>query len=144
MDCIIIYWSRYGHGKKIVDHLSNKLDGMGFKTKVFKTDELEPNELPEGDIYVFSSPTEAFRIQKNMRSFIKKMDKMKGKKYGIINTHRMNRNWLKSMARMLSKKNMKKIAEIDFKIGDEVETGNALPEGWKTELDEFADKLVKA
>jgi flavodoxin len=141
MKCVIVYWSRYGNGKKVVDYLAGKLYEQGREVQVFKTDEVEPSNLPEADHYVFSAPTEAFNIQKNMRRFIKGLEEMDGKNYGIINTHGMNRNWLHKMEKLLTKKNMLKVAEVDFKVGDGSQTGDGLMEGWDTKLDEFIGNL---
>ena len=138
MKYAIIYWSRYGNGKKIIEHLAGKLAG---DTQILKTDEADPKAMPEADFYIFSAPAEAFRVQKNMRSFIKNLKGMEGKKYGIINTHAMDRNWLSSMEKTLTKKKMEKIAGIDFKVGKEANTGNALPDGWEAEVEIFAAKL---
>ena len=140
MNYVIVYWSRYGNGKKIVDNLVTKLNQKGV-TKIFKTDEADPTSMPEADLYVFSAPTEAFNVQRNMRSFMKKLDGMEGKKYGIINTHGMDRNWLNKMEKLLSKKKMVKVAGVDFKVGKDANTGNGLMEGWEAKVDEFAGKL---
>jgi len=106
------------------------------------TDEADPHTMPEADIYVFSAAAEAFRVQANMRRFMKQLPNMQGKKYAIINTHCMkNKNWLKSMEKILNKKQMNKIAEIDFHIGDGQEQGTGLEEGWEDNLDSFITKL---
>jgi hypothetical protein len=64
------------------------------------------------------------------------------KKYGIINTHAMDKNRLNKMEKLLSKKHMVKVADVDFKVaGNGTETGNGLTEGWEAKLDEFAGKL---
>ena len=108
---------------------------------MFTTDEADPTKLPEAETYIFSAPTEAFRIKSDMRKFMKKLQGMEGKKYGIINTHSMNKNWLGSMEKTLSKKNMVKVAAIDFKVGKDPQSGNALPEGWEQPLDTFIKNL---
>jgi len=107
----------------------------------FPTRPADPAKVPEADLYVFSSPTEAFNVQKNMRTFMKKLEGLEGKKYGIINTHGMKRNWLKKMEKLLSKKKMVMVAGVDFQIGDGSQTGNGLPEGWEAKLVNFANKL---
>ena len=140
MKYVIVYWSRYGNGKKVVYALSEKLKKKG-EVQILKTSDADPTAIPEADLYVFSSPTEAFRIQRNMRTFMKKLTDMEEKKYGIINTHAMDRNWLNVMEKLLSKKKMIKVAGVDFKVGKKPETGNALTSDWETKLDEFAKKL---
>ena len=141
MNYVIVYWSRYGNGKKIVDYLEGKLKTKNAEVKVLKTGNADPSSMPEADMYVFSAPTEAFNVQKNMRSFMKKLRGMDGKKYGIINTHGMDRNLLSKMEKLLSKKNMEKVASVDFKVGKEANTGNGLMDGWEVKVDEFADML---
>ncbi len=141
MKYVIVYWSRYGNGKKIVDYLAKKLNEKSAETQIFKTDEADPAIMPGADLYVFSAPTEAFNIQKNMRKFMKNLQGMEEKKYGIINTHCMNKNWLQKMENLLSKKKMIKVAGVDFQIGKDAKTGNGLMEGWEAKLDEFVGKI---
>ena len=105
MKYVLVYWSRFGHNKKIVEKLSTKLQEKGAKTQILQTNEADPKKMPEADTYIFSASAEAFRVQKNMRNFMKKLEDMSGKKYGIINTHAMkSKNWLKSMEKLLTKK----------------------------------------
>ncbi len=143
MECVIVYWSRYGHGKKLIAHLVERLEENDIEARSFKPDELDPKDMPHVDLYIFSSPTEAFRIKKDMRKFMKKLENMEGKRYAIINTHAMKRNWLKNMDKILSKKGMEKLAEVDFKIGKEgAEEGEALPDDWKERLDRFLEDII--
>ncbi len=141
MKYTIIYWSRYGNGKKIVDYLEKKLQDKKAEVKILKTNDADPTSLPEADIYVFSAPAEAFSLQRNMKSFMKNLKDMDGKKYGIINTHAMDKNRLGTMEKLLNKKNMKKLAGVDFKVGKEANTGNGLMDGWEAKVDEFANKI---
>lgn len=143
MDFVIVYWSRYGHNKMIVERLSEKIKENGHAAKVFKADELEPKELTEADVYVFSAAAEAFRVQKHMRTFMKNLTDVEGKKVALINTHAMKKkNWLGSMEKIVKKKNMTIISSTDFLIGDGQEKGEGLGADWETRLDEFADTLL--
>ena len=141
MKYVIVYWSRYGNGKQVVTSLAQKLEQKGGTAQVFTTDEADSSALPEADLYVFSAPTEAFNIQRNMRKFMKNLEDMEGKKYGIINTHSMQKNWLPKMEKLLAKKKMVKVASVDFQVSKEVPSGNGLMTGWESKLEEFADKL---
>jgi len=64
MKCVIVYWSRYGHGKKLVTYLAEKLNDRKIETQILKTDEANPNSMPDADLYVFSAPAEAFSLQR--------------------------------------------------------------------------------
>ena len=141
MKYTIVYWSRYGHNKKIVNYLAEKLNKKNAEIQILTTDEADPAALPEADLYIFSAAAEAFNLQKNMRMFMKNLEGMNGKKYGIINTHAMDKNRLYKMDQLLSKKNMVKVADVDFKVGKDIKSGNALIDGWETKIDEFVKKL---
>ena len=141
MKYVIVYWSRYGHGKKIVDRVAGNLKKKKAEVKVFKTDEADPTSMPEADTYIFSAPAEAFNVQRNMRSFMKNLNGMDDKKYGIVNTHGMNRSWLGKMEKLLNKKNMKMVAGVDIQIGKDAKSGNAFIGDWETKVDEFSKKL---
>ena len=138
----IIYWSRYGNGKKCVEYVTKKLKSSGGAVQLLTTKEANPNVIPPADIYIFSAPTEAFQLQVEMKAFMKKLSGMEGKKYGIINTHGMKkRNKLKSMTKLLTKKNMEKVAEVDIHVMDGYQQGNGLPPGWEAKLDGFVAML---
>ena len=141
MNYVIVYWSRYGNGKKIVDYITTKLKDKGGKTQVFKTDETDPASLPDADVYIFSAPAEAFNLQKNMRTFMKNLEGMGEKKFGIINTHGMKSGKLEKMEKILSSKKMVMVAGVDFQVGKEAQSGNALPDGWELKIDVFIEKL---
>ena len=139
MRYVIIYWTRFGNNKKIVDYLAGKLQG---EVQIFKTDEANPAAMPDADYYIFSCATEAFQLQKNMRIFMKNLQNMDGKKYGIINTHAMKKkNWLKKMEKPLTKNNMIKVAEERFHMEGDVDQADGLQEGWEAKLDEFCSKF---
>ena len=141
MRYVIVYWSRYGNGKEVINYLAGKLKAKGATTQILKTDEADPTKMPEADLYIFSAPTEAFNIQKNMRKFMKNLEGMEKKKYGIINTHGMKKDRLYKMDKLLSKKNMVKVAAVDFQVGEGSQTGNGLPVGWEVKLDQFAGRI---
>jgi flavodoxin len=141
MKYTIVYWSRYGHNKKIVNYLEEKLKEKKSETQILTTDEADPKSLPEADFYIFSAAAEAFNLQRNMKTFMKNLEGVNGKKYGIINTHAMDKDRLYKMEKLLSKKNMIKVADVDFKVGKDIKSGNALPDGWNSKIDEFIEKL---
>jgi flavodoxin len=141
MKYVIVYFSRYGNGKKLVKHLTGTLNKKG-ETKVLTTNEANPTSMPVADLYIFSAPQEKFSLQTDMRRFMKKITGMEGRKYGIVNTHAMTRrNQLPKMEKLLGKKQMVKVAAIDFRVGPDSRTGNGLIAGWEAKLDEFAGKL---
>jgi menaquinone-dependent protoporphyrinogen IX oxidase len=142
MKYVIVYFSRFGNGKKLVEYLAGKLKEKKGTVQLFKPDEADPGALPEADVYVFSAAAEALSLQRDMKTFMKNLKGLDGRTYGIINTHGMKKDRLDKMEKILSKKNMVKLAGVEFHVqGDGVQTGNGLPSGWEARLDEFAGKL---
>lgn len=142
MKYVVVYFSRYGNGKKLVEYLGEKLKENKGTVQLFKVNEVDSGKLPEADVYVFSAAAEALSLQRDMKTFLKNLSGMDGKKYGIINTHGMKKDRLDKMEKILSKKTMIKMAEVEFHVqGDGVQSGNGLPSGWESRLDEFAGKL---
>ncbi|MCK4717144.1 MAG: flavodoxin family protein, partial [Thermoplasmata archaeon] len=126
MKYVIVYWSRYGNNKKIVEQLAERLGSKG-EVQVLKTDEVDPTAMPEADIYVFSAAAEIFSVQVDMKKLMKTLEGMNGKKYGMINTHQMKKkNQLGKMEKLLSKKKMVKVAEVEFRMGEKCEEGDGL------------------
>jgi flavodoxin len=142
MKYVIMYFSRYGNGQKLVTHLAEKLNEKGAETQMVKINEADPTAMPNADVYIFSAPAEALSLQRNMKAFMKNIKGTEGKKYGLINTHGMKKDRLDKMEKILSKKKMIMIAGVDFQVeGEGVQKGNGLPTGWETKIDEFAKKL---
>jgi flavodoxin len=142
MKYVVVYFSRYGNGKKLVEYLAGKLKEKKGAIQLFKVDEADPSAMPEADVYVFSAAAEAMSIQRDMKKFMKNLKGMDGKEYGIINTHGMKKDRLDKMEKILSKKKMVKLAGVEFHVeGDGVQTGNGLMKGWEAKLDEFIGKL---
>ena len=141
MKYVLVYWTRYGNNKKIVEYLAEQLQQKGAETQILSTDQANPTALLPADVYIFSAPTEAFRIQSNMRMFLKGLSGVEGKKYGVINTHAMKRNWLDSMRKMLDKKKMVYVAGVDFRMGKIGEKEFGFLEDWELKVAEFAVKL---
>jgi len=141
MKYVIIYWSRYGNGKKIVDYLEGKIKNKKSEIEIFNSDDTDSKSIPKADLYIFSAPTEAFSVQKSMKSFMKKLTGLESQKYALINTHGMKKNVLHKMDKILSKKGMLKVADIDFRVGEGVRTGDGLPSFWEKNIDDFFEKL---
>ena len=137
MKYVIVYWSRFGNNKKIVDSMEQKLKALG-EVIVIKAGTPEAGKLPDADIYIFSAAAERFSIQTDMKNLMKNLHGMEGKKYALINTHALKfKSWLGKMNKLLAKSGMTKVAEINFRMGDGTKDGNGLPEGWESKLDQF-------
>ena len=103
MKYVIIYWSRFGNNKKIVDKLETLLKPKGGVT-VIKAGTPEAAKLPDADIYIFSAAAERFSVQTDMKNLMTNLRGMEGKKYALINTHALKfKSWLGRMNKLLKR-----------------------------------------
>ena len=68
----IIYESKFGNGKKMLDELSQLLKDKKQQVELFKFTETDPESLPQADLYLFHSPTRQFMLPLGVRSFVKR------------------------------------------------------------------------
>ena len=143
MKFVIVYSSRFGNGKKCVDIVDEKLRKKGHEVQVVNAPHADPSKIPKADMYIFSGASEAFNIAVGIRKYLKKLPVMEGQKYALISTHGMKRAIaLNKMEKLLTKKkNMVKVAAIDFRIGDGSFEGNGLPEGYQERLHKWVEEI---
>lgn len=143
MNINIIYESRFGNGKKVVEELAAILENKDQKVDLFPVAEIEPDKLPVAELYIFSSPTRKFTLPRNMGNFIKRFTSpSKDTRYAFMTTYMDPRTIaLKKMEALMKKKDMIKAAD-DFKI-KVLGLKGPLKEGYRENLEKFADELVK-
>jgi flavodoxin len=142
MKAAIFYFSRYGNGKKAMEQLKGMIEERGSQADMFSVTAMDPKELPAADLYVFSSPTEAFGIAGKMKSFLKKLDAPKGTKYALFNTHAMETpRALPKMEKLLFKKGMMLVAKANAQVGGSGENVN-LKDGFDEQLEYLAEQIA--
>ena len=139
----IIYESQFGNGKKVVKELAVILEGKGQNVALFPVTEIEPDKLPVAELYIFSSPTLKFTLPRNMSNFVKKFTPpSKDTKYAFMTTYMDPRTIaLRKMETLMKKKEMIKAAD-DFKVRV-LGLKGPLKEGYRENLEKFADELLK-
>ena len=113
----IVYESKFGNGKKMLDELAQLMKDEKQEVEFFKFTETGPDSLPAADLYIFHSPTRQFMLPIGVRSFVKKFNPPAEKtKYALSTTYMDPRAIaLKKMDALLQKKGMVKAVE-DLKI----------------------------
>ncbi len=143
MKVFIAYESKYGNGKKCVDHLQSVMIKKGHETHSFSVRDIKPSELPEADLYVFSSPTHIGKPARKMRKFLKKLEvKQKGMKYALMATHMdPNAKTLQKMEAIIQPKGMTKATDgLKIKVNG---MKGPLEEGFEEKIDAFATQLLE-
>jgi flavodoxin len=140
MNICISYFSKFGNGKICVDELSSALTDMGHSVTVINIPESNPTELPQADVYVFSSPTRAGQPTGKVNGFIKKGSYADGAGFGIMSTGMdLSTGALNKLSAAAEKRGLKKAAEgIRLKLGG---LKGPLDEGFKDKIKAFADGI---
>ncbi len=138
----IIYESKFGNGKKMVEELAGILKEKKQEVKLLPLLETKIDDLPEADLYIFSTPTRQFMLPRAMGAFLKRFQPPAGDtKYALMTTFLDPRTIaLKKMEAILKSKDMEKAAN-DFKVKTLSLKGPL--EDYKTRLEEFAEELLK-
>ena len=139
----IIYESQFGNGKKVVEELATILEDKDQKVSLFPVKEIEPDKLPAAELYIFSSPTLKFTLPRNMGNFIKRFTPpSRDTGYAFMTTYMDPRTIaLRKMEALMKDKEMIKAAD-DFKTRVMGLKG-PLKEGYREDLEKFADELLK-
>jgi flavodoxin len=146
MKVVMVYFSRYGNGKKCVDFVEGALKAKGHEVTVLNAGVSDPLQIPpEGELYIFSGAAEAFSIARELKSYMKAMPELAGRRYALINTHGLKKpRGLPKMEKILTgAKKMVKVGAIDFHVtGDGVQQGNGLPADYQAKLGAWVNGLA--
>ena len=142
MKVFIAYESKYGNGKKMVDHLENALKGKGHDVQVSLARETKPNAVPQADLYIFHSPTHAGSPVGKVKKLLKKMEiPQKDAKYALtITSMDPNPKTLAKMDALVQPKGMTKVTNgLHVRVKG---MKGPLEEGWEQKVEAFASELT--
>jgi flavodoxin len=78
--------SKYGNGAMVAEEFKRQMVANGATVNVHHVQTASPKELPQADLYVFSSPGRIGKPIGDMRRFLKKVKLPAGTKYAILTT----------------------------------------------------------
>jgi hypothetical protein len=81
-----LHASKFGNGAMVGAEFARVMAGKGVAVEVRHIRELSPTELPQADLYVFSSPGRMGKPIGPMRRFLRKLNLGIGTKYALLTT----------------------------------------------------------
>lgn len=140
MKVCIAYESKYGNGKKCVEHLQSVISGKGHDVEIFSIRDTKPDSLAQAELYIFSSPTHAHSIPGKMKKFLRKLEMgAKGSKYAIMTTYVGQTRSLQKMEKILLPKGMTKVSDgLEIRV---LGMKGPLEDGYKQKLEEFTTQI---
>jgi flavodoxin len=78
--------SKYGNGLMVAEEFKKLMAAKGVTVSVHHIRDAHPKDLPQADLYVFSSPGRIGKPIGGVRRFLKKVQLPSGTKYAILST----------------------------------------------------------
>jgi flavodoxin len=141
----ISYLSKYGNGRRAMEHLADLLREKDQDVELFPMDKTNPNDLPASDIYVFSTSVHIGKPPRRARGYAKKFNR--DGKYVLVITHASNLDGSKYsptrtneiMNESLSFPGLSPVRDTLFiKVKD---LKGPLEDNWEQKISELADSL---
>ncbi len=142
MKVCIAYESKYGNGKKLVEHIQTTISKKGHDVEAHSVREIKPDSLPNADVYIFSSPTHIGGPPGKMKKFLKKLEvNQDGAKYSLMATYMDPKSkTLQKMEEILQTKGMTKVSDgVSVKVNG---MKGPLEEEYEEKLEEFTKKIL--
>jgi hypothetical protein len=157
MNIAYYHASKFGNGAMVAVEFKKIMAARGVTVSVQHIRDANPKDLPEADLYVFSSPGRMGKPKGNVRRFLGKVALEPGTRYAILTTQGAPKpdkktgkmptqeeldRWervIPIMNELLEAKGLKKVAEGAVWV-----TGikGPLEEGWQRKVAAFADQIM--
>jgi len=141
MKVCIVYYSRFGNGKKCAEYVEETLKQNGHSVELFSVTGVRADSLPVADLFIFSSPTQIGNPPGKIRRFLRKLKlPLAAAKYALISTCADENNQvLPKLSEILDKKGLQKAAAgVKIKV---LGLKGPLEENYTQKLDSFVQKL---
>jgi menaquinone-dependent protoporphyrinogen IX oxidase len=157
MNIAYYHASKFGNGAMVAEEFKKIMAARGITVSVQHIRDADPKDLPQADLYVFSSPGRMGKPKGSVRRFLSKASLEPGTRYAILTTQGAPKpdkktgtmptqeeldRWervIPIMNELLEAKGLKKVAEGAVWV-----TGikGPLEEGWQHKVAAFADQIM--
>ena len=157
MNIAYYHASKFGNGAMVAAEFKKIMAARGITVSVQHIRDANPKDLPQADLYVFSSPGRMGKPKGSVRRFLSKVSLEPGTRYAILTTQGAPKpdkktgkmpaqeeldRWervIPIMNELLEAKGLKKVAEGAVWV-----TGlrGPLEEGWQHKVAAFADQVM--
>jgi multimeric flavodoxin WrbA len=157
MNIAYYHASKFGNGAIVAEEFKKVMAARGITVSVQHIRDADPKDLPEADLYVFSSPGRMGKPKGSVRRFLRQVSLEPGTRYAILTTQGAPQpdkktgkmptqeeldRWervIPVMNELLEAKGLKKVAEGAVWV-----TGlkGPLEEGWQHKVAAFADQVM--
>jgi flavodoxin len=147
----ISYLTKYGNNRQAMEHLADQLKDLGHEVHLFSVSDTKPKQIPQSDLYVFSTSVHMGRPPGKMRRFAKHFEaKGENPRYALIITHASEPSGdrfsptrtVSMMHQMLEERGMKPISqELLIRVKD---MEGPLEDGYQEKIDRLARSIASS
>jgi menaquinone-dependent protoporphyrinogen IX oxidase len=148
--------SKFGNGAMVADEFAKQMAAHGVTVEVHHIRDASPRELPQADMYLFSSPGRFGKPIGGMRRFLRKVALPAGTRYAILTTEAAPQPDKKTgrvpteaefakwervrpiMNEILQGKGLVEVAEDKVQV---TALKGPLEEGWRQKVEAFAARI---
>lgn len=81
-----VHASKYGDGALVAEEFADQMEARGITVNVRHVKDADPSDLPEAELYIFSSPGRMGRPIRGMRRFLDRVSLPAGTRYALLTT----------------------------------------------------------
>lgn len=154
-----IHASKFGNGAMVAEAFQREMAARGVPVAIHHINEVEPTELPQADLYVFSSPGRMGRPIKGVRTFLTRVRLPGDTRYALLTTE-MGPKPDKKTGRMPTEEEICRFQKVRpmmhdllqakglVAVGEDkvyvTDIKGPLEEGWQGKVAAFADRIAAA
>lgn len=150
--------SEYGNGAKVAEEFKRLMASRNVVVNTHHVKDARPKDIPQADLYLFSSPGRMGRPIGSMRRFLKKADLPPGSRYAILVTE-MNPQPDKKTGKMPTEEELGRCQQVIPRMNEVLQakglrrvaegkvyvTGikGPLEDGWQVKVEEFVRAVLE-
>lgn len=150
--------SEYGNGAKVAEEFKRLMASRNVVVNTLHVRDARPKDVPQADLYLFSSPGRMGRPIGSMRRFLKKADLPPGSRYAILVTE-MNPQPDKKTGKMPTEEELGRCQQVIPRMNEVLQakglrrvaegkvyvTGikGPLEDGWQGKVEEFVRAVLE-
>ena len=153
-----VHASKFGNGARVAEHFARDMAARGVVVAVDHVRDVDPAQMGDADMYLFSSPGRMGKPIRSMRRFLKDLRLSAGTRYAILTTEMAPRpdkdgrmpteeeicRWQRVrpiMNELLGAKGLVQVAEDVVYVTD---LKGPLEDGWEEKVRAFAARVCEA
>ncbi|MDD2427601.1 MAG: hypothetical protein PHV73_05845 [Eubacteriales bacterium] len=148
--------SKFGNGEKLADEFKRLMSERGITVNIHHMRDIKPKNIPEADLYIFSSPGRLGKPPIYVRRFLQGVELAQGSRYAILNTQGAAgvdkrgelptdeelsklRKMLPIMRKILDDKDLHFVAS---EVIDVFDLKGPMEEGWEDKVEAFVERVL--